>query len=116
MTILKLSVVSTLLLMLIAGRGIGQELYLSPADGGVEELLDELAIQRVITINSVAKPYSRGFVAGELREAMLKDSLLSKREREEIVFYLGNYSAEMRGDGTAGSRQQVKTGSSPFFL
>ena len=104
-----------MLIMLSVKVGVGQELYLSPADGGVEELLDELAIQRVITINSVAKPYSRGFVAGELREAMLKDSLLSKREREEIVFYLGNYSAEMRGDGTAGSRQQVKTGSSPFF-
>jgi len=36
----------------------------------VYELLDELASLKIITINSVVKPYSRVFIANKLLEAI----------------------------------------------
>ncbi len=86
-----------LLLILLGTLSSAQEIYLAPSDPGVEQLLDELANDRIISINSIAKPYSREFIVLELREAMRKDSLLSKRQRKEVTFYLGNYKAETRG-------------------
>ena len=45
----------------------------------IYNFIDELAIDRVISINSVVKPYSRDYIAKKLREAQAADSLLTKR-------------------------------------
>ena len=87
-----------LLLLLFAIQANSQELFINPADQGVENLLNELAIDRVISLNSVAKPYSRTFIVKELQEALAKDSLLSKRQHNEILFYLRNFKIELRND------------------
>jgi len=65
--------------LMVFNRGIGQEVFVAPADGGIEGLLDELAIDRIISLNSVAKPYAREFIAYKLAEALKKDSLLLKQ-------------------------------------
>jgi hypothetical protein len=73
--------------------GFAQELYISPSDPGINELLDELASNHVIELNSVIKPYSQKLIASSLEEALKKDSLLNKRQKAEILFYLKNYAA-----------------------
>lgn len=60
----------------------------------IYDFIDELAIDRVISINSVVKPYSRDFIAQKLREAQAADSLLTKRQRDEVAFYLNDYALE----------------------
>ena len=58
------------------------------------DLLDELANDGVIQINSAIKPYSRTFIAAKLQEAAAQDSLLTKRQRSEVDFYLNDLSLE----------------------
>ena len=99
-----------LLLMLLAKVSSAQELFLAPSDPGIEQLLDELANDRIISINSVTKPYSREFIAMELNEAMRKDSLLSERQREEVKFYLRNYAMEVGGQRSEVGSQRSEVG------
>jgi len=58
------------------------------------DFLDELANDGIIQLNSAIKPYSRNFIAIKLQEAATQDSLLSKRQRSEVVFYLNDFAME----------------------
>src|ERR1035437_3430795 len=78
-----------------------QVVYESVINNPVYDLLDELATLKVITLNSVVKPYSRTHIAGKLAEARyaLADTTVKGvnwRVREEIDFYLRDYMIELR--------------------
>lgn len=88
---LKITFLILFLGVLVVKQGPAQKLFIPPADPGIYELLDELANDRIISLNSVAKPYSGEYIARQLKEALKKDSLLSKRQIRDIRFYLGNY-------------------------
>lgn len=61
----------------------------------IYDFLDELATDGVIHINSAIKPYSRNTIAAWLREAQAKDSLLSKRQRDDLQFYMQDFALEL---------------------
>lgn len=61
----------------------------------IYDYLDELAGEGVISINSAIKPYSRNTIAQLLSEAASKDSLLNKRQRDDLYFYLQDYALEL---------------------
>lgn len=61
----------------------------------VYDFIDELAIDKVIDINSVTKPYSRNFIAQKLAEAQAKDSLLTKRQKTDLKFFINDYAIEL---------------------
>ena len=61
----------------------------------IYEYLDELATDGVIHINSAIKPYSRNTIAALLREAQEKDSLLDRRQREDLEFYMQDFALEL---------------------
>lgn len=56
--------------------------------------LDELASEHIIHLNSAIQPYSRKDVAKWLQEAQCADSLLSKRKKKELSFYLNEFALE----------------------
>lgn len=58
---------------------------------GIYEFIDELAGEQVIQVNSVVKPYSKQFIYEKLKEAEAGDSLLNKRQRQELTFYMREY-------------------------
>jgi hypothetical protein len=60
----------------------------------IYDFLDELANEKVITINSLVKPYSRAFIAEKLQEAYALKDNLSKRMVKEIEFYMKDYRLE----------------------
>ena len=60
----------------------------------IYDFIDELAIDQVISVNSVVKPYSRNFIAQKLVEAQAKDSLLTKRQKADLKFFLNDYALE----------------------
>lgn len=60
----------------------------------VYDFIDELANNKIITLNSTCKPYSRAFIAEKLREAEHVDSLLNSRQKEELKFYLNDFSLD----------------------
>lgn len=56
--------------------------------------LDEMAADGLIHINSVVKPFSRRFIAQKLEEIKQQDSILNKRQKQELDFYLNEFSLE----------------------
>jgi hypothetical protein len=59
----------------------------------IYDYLDELATDGFIELNSVAKPYSRSFIAAKLLEAQANDRL-NKRQRDELAFFLNEFTLE----------------------
>lgn len=56
--------------------------------------LDELATDGIIQLNSVSKPYSRGFIAEKLLEAQSQSGELNKRQKDELIFMLNEFALE----------------------
>lgn len=61
----------------------------------IYDFLDELATDGVIHINSAVRPYPRNLIANLLVEAQSKDSLLNRRQKEDLQFYLQDYALEL---------------------
>ena len=61
----------------------------------VYEFIDELATDRIITVFSAVKPYSRNFIAEKLKEASGKTEKMSKRQIAEIEFFMRDYALEL---------------------
>ena len=61
----------------------------------IYDFLDELATDDVIELNSVAKPYSRSFIAEKLVEAESNKSL-NLRQRKELKFFKNEFALELK--------------------
>ena len=61
----------------------------------VYDFLDELATDGLIDLTEAIRPYSRMQIAAMLRTAQDKDSMLSRRQRDDLQFYMQNYALEM---------------------
>ena len=72
-----------------------QVVYQDVSSWAIYDFLDEMANMKIITINSVVKPYSRRFIAEKLSEIQKADTLLNKRQKFELAFYLKDYNKEL---------------------
>ena len=61
----------------------------------IYDFLEELTTDGVISTNAAIKPYTRDYIAARLKEAQSRDSLLNKRQREDLQFYMQDYALEM---------------------
>ena len=61
----------------------------------VYDFLEELTTDGIIASNAAVKPYTRDAIARMLASAQTKDSLLSKRQKEDLQFYLQDYALEL---------------------
>ena len=60
----------------------------------IYDFLEELTSDGIISTNNAIRPFTRDYIASRLREAQAKDSLLTRRQREEVQFYLQDYALE----------------------
>ena len=60
----------------------------------IYDFLDEAANEGIIHLNSAVRPYNRDFIAQKLQEIAQADSLLDKRQKAELKFYLNEFSLE----------------------
>ena len=60
----------------------------------IYDFLDELATDGVIDLTEAVRPFTRVQIAAMLRTAQAKDSLLSRRQRDDLQFYMQDYSLE----------------------
>lgn len=72
-----------------------QVVYEDVANKAIYDYLDEMANEKIIRINSVVKPYSRIFIAQKLAEIESADSLLNRRQKGELNFYLKDFNKEL---------------------
>ena len=61
----------------------------------IYDYLEELTNDGVINTNEAVKPFTRDFIAQCLAEAQRKDSLLTRRQRDDLQFYLQDYALEL---------------------
>ena len=61
----------------------------------IYDFLEELTTDGVIRSNAAIKPYTRDHIARLLAEAQSKDSLLNKRQKEDLQFYMQDYALEL---------------------
>ena len=61
----------------------------------IYDFLEELTTDGVIYSNSAIRPYTRDAIARMLQEAQSKDSLLNKRQKADLQFYLQDYALEL---------------------
>ena len=61
----------------------------------IYDFIDELATDGIITLNSVSKPYTRRVIAEKLSEAKRSDKQMTRRQIEEIDFFLNDYALEL---------------------
>jgi len=61
----------------------------------IYDFIEELATDGVIEVQTAVKPYSRRVIAGWLAEAAGKDSLLNRRQRQDLDFYLQDFALEL---------------------
>jgi len=73
-----------------------QVVYEPVNNNPVYEFLDELAALKVITLNSVVRPYSRSVIALKLSEAKSNTDKLNKRQLEDLNFYLKDYQFDLQ--------------------
>lgn len=60
----------------------------------IYDFMDELAIDGIIELNSVTKPYSRSIIAEKLLEAQLHKTDLNTRQIEELAFFANEFALE----------------------
>ena len=61
----------------------------------IYDFLEELTTDGVISSNAAVKPYTRDYIARLLAEAQSRDSLLNKRQRDDLQFYMQDYALEL---------------------
>lgn len=61
----------------------------------VYDLLDELAADGFVDINTTVKPFSRAFIAEQLK-SVAENEALSKRQKEEVLFFIQEFAPEYR--------------------
>ena len=61
----------------------------------IYDFIEELTTDGVISSNAAIKPYTRDAIARMLAEAQSKDSLLSKRQKDDLQFYMQDYALEL---------------------
>ena len=61
----------------------------------IYDYLEELTTDGIISSNAAVKPYTRDAIARMLVEVQSKDSLLNRRQRDDLQFYLQDYALEL---------------------
>lgn len=61
----------------------------------IYDFIDELAMDGIVDVNSAIKPYNRNVIAAALKEAQQKDSLLFKRQKKDLSFFISEFANEL---------------------
>ena len=116
----------TLLGCLVVFASTAQVVYEDINNTGIYDFLDEMANLKVISLNSVVKPYSRHYIAEKLVEVReyvsgfksqvsgfksqvsgdKKPYMLNKRQLKELEFYLQDYQIDLRCENSNHKRQK----------
>jgi hypothetical protein len=90
---MKKSILSLLFVFLVI-TVVAQDIPEHISYSRIYDYLDELANDGFIELNSVAKPYSRQFIAQKLIEIQTHTDKLNKRQRNELAFFLNEFALE----------------------
>jgi len=75
-----------------------QTAYEHISSTGIYNFLDEMATEKIITLNTAVKPYSRKEIARQLKKINTQKDNLNKRQQADLILYLREFSFELRND------------------
>jgi hypothetical protein len=75
-----------------------QAVYQDLTNTGIYDFMDEMANLKIIDLTSVTKPYTRMFIAKNLKQAETCRERLNKRQNRELDFYLRDFNLEAEPD------------------
>lgn len=84
-------IVTLCILLLLAQNSFDQIIYTQVSNSNIYELLDELANDKIISLNTTIKPYSKRLIYEKLKEAYENEIELNIRQLEEVEYYLKEY-------------------------
>lgn len=87
---------SFIVLIIISSSLKAQDVYYHISNKDIYNFLDEFASIGVIELNTNIKPYSRVFIADKLQEIQQSDYSLTKRQQDELTFYLKDFNKELQ--------------------
>ena len=85
-------------LMILSGSSQAQFIPVHISDKAVYEFLEEMAGEHLIQVTSVAKPWSRIYIAQKLSEIADHRDNLTPRQQKELNFYLKDFGKELKPD------------------
>ena len=88
-------IVAVMVCAMVFAPGWAQRIPVALEYTEIYDFLEELTTDGVIQTNAAIKPYTRDYIAARLHEAQQRDSLLTRRQREDLDFYLQDYALEL---------------------
>ncbi len=79
---------------------VSQTVFEHTSSSGIYLFLDEMANEKLITLNTAVKPYSRRIIAEKLKQLTTLTDQLNKRQKAELQFYLREFYIEFQSDST----------------
>ena len=83
-----------IVLWCISSWAMAQNIPVSLSYTRLYDYLDELITDGVVTHQTAIKPYTRTQVAAMLEQAQMADTLLNKRQKKDLMFYLNEFALE----------------------
>ena len=90
----KIALIALVFMFLALPKAYAQRIPQAIEYTEIYDFLEELTTDGIIRSNAAIKPYTRDYIARLLVEAQSKDSLLNKRQRDDLQFYLQDYALE----------------------
>ncbi|MFO8066870.1 MAG: hypothetical protein R6U11_04730, partial [Bacteroidales bacterium] len=81
--------------LLLSAGAFSQAIPEHISNRALYDFIDELANDHIIEIKSVAKPYSRSFIAEKLREASESKEKLTSRQQRQLEMYINDFAIEL---------------------
>lgn len=92
---MKRRIITTIFLVIGCGLlAVAQNIPVPLTQERLYDFIDELLTDGVITHQSAVRPYTRKQVANMLIEAQQGDSLLNRRQKADLAFYLNEFALE----------------------
>lgn len=80
---------------LFASVAMGQHIPQPLEYTEIYDFIEEMQCEGFIQANTAVKPYTRNQIASWLKELQQQETSLSKRQREDLAFYLQDYALEL---------------------
>lgn len=93
--------ISLLFLFFAILSGKSQTVYEHISATSIYLFLDEMANEKLITLNTAVKPYSRAVITEKLKEITEKQVKLNKRQRADLKFYIREFYLELQTDSVS---------------
>ncbi len=95
----KNNIISLFILYFSLLLNLNAQVNFEPANRSIYNFLERMSIKGTIRLNEEILPFSRKYIAQKIIEIDKQKNKISALEKEELAFYIREYSSELRREG-----------------